>query len=182
VLFQDDFETARGWVRTPGANTATTGLWQRGNPEPTFQNGVNLQPDACFGGSANCMATGLLASVNAGVNDIDNGLTSMQSPSITLPAGQTITLTFRYYLGYINTATSADYFRVRAVGSDGVPVTLFHFPASSSNVGAVWRTRSVSLSRFAGQTITLRFEAADSQSNGGTVIEAGFDNVVVNVN
>lgn len=182
ALFQDDFETVRGWVRTPGANTATSGLWQRGNPEPTFQNGVNLQLDACYGGSATCMATGLLASVNAGVNDIDNGLTSMQSPSITLPAGRTATLTFRYYLGYINTATSADYFRVRAVGNDGVPVTLFHLPASSNNVGAAWRAQSVSLSRFAGQTITLRFEAADSQSNGGTVIEAGFDNVVVNVN
>ena len=56
------------------------------------------------------------------------------------------------------------------------------FPASSNNVGAVWRSQSVSLSRFAGQTITLRFEAADGQSNGGTVIEAGFDNVIVNVN
>jgi glucose/arabinose dehydrogenase len=182
ALFQDDFETVRGWVRTPGANTATSGLWQRGNPEPTYQNGVNLQLGDCYGGSANCMATGLLASVNAGVNDIDDGLTSMQSPSIALPAGRTATLTFRYYLGYINTATSADYFRVRAVGSDGVPVTLFHLPASSNNVGAVWRAQSVNLSRFAGQTITLRFEAADSQSNGGTVIEAGFDDVVVNVN
>lgn len=182
ALFQDDFEAARGWVRTPGTNTATSGLWQRGNPEPTHQNGVNLQLDACFGGSANCMATGLTAGVNAGVNDIDNGLASMQSPAIALPAGRTATLSFRYYLAFINTATSADYFRVRAVGSNGVAVTIFHAPASSNNVGATWRAQTVSLSRFAGQTITLRFEAADSQSNGGTVIEAGFDNVTVNVN
>lgn len=182
ALFQDDFETARGWIQTPGVSTATGGLWQRGNPEPTSQNGVNLQLDACDGGSTNCMATGLAAGANAGANDIDHGLTSMQSPSITLPAGQTATLTFRYYLGHISTATSADYFRVRAVGSDGVPITLFQKSASASNVGAAWRAQSVSLSQFAGQTITLRFEAADSQSNGETVIEAGFDNVVVNVN
>ena len=64
----------------------------------------------------NCRAWST-SSVNAGVNDIDNGLTSMQSPSIVLPAGQTALLTFRYYLGYINTATSADYFRVRVVGN-----------------------------------------------------------------
>jgi glucose/arabinose dehydrogenase len=179
ILFRDDFETARGWVRTAGANTATSGLWQRGNPEPTYQNGVNLQLDTCYGGSANCMITGLTASVNAGVNDIDNGLTSMQSPSIALPAGRTARLSFRYFLGHINTATSADYFRVRAVGSDGVPVTLYQLPASSNNVGAVWRGQLISLARFAGQTITLRFEAADSQSNGGTVIEAGFDDVIV---
>jgi aminopeptidase S len=91
-------------------------------------------------------------------------------------------LTFRYYLGYIDTATSADYFRVRAVGTNGVPVTLFQIPASSNNVGAAWRTQSVSLSRFAGQTITLRFEAADSVTNGGTVIEAGLDEVLITAN
>ncbi len=182
-LFYDNFDTVRGWVRTPGGvNTATTGLWQRGDPQPTFQNGVNLQLDTCYGGAGNCMATGLLASVNAGVNDIDNGLASLQSPPITLPAGMSSMLTFRYYLGYIDTATSADYFRVRAVGTNGVPVTLFQIPASSNNVGAAWRTQSVSLSRFAGQTITLRFEAADSVTNGGTVIEAGLDEVLITAN
>lgn len=182
TLFQDDFETARGWIRTPGVNTATTGLWERGNPQPTSQNGVNLQLDACYAGSANCMATGLVASANAGVNDIDNGLTSIQSPAIALPAGRTTTLTFQFYLGYINTATSADYFRVRAVGSDGIPVTVFQFSASPGNTGSVWRGQTINLSRFAGQTITLRFEAADSRSNGETVIEAGLDQVLLRVN
>ena len=181
VLFQDDFESARGWIRTPGVNTATTGLWQRGDPQPTTQNGVNLQLNNCYGGSTNCMITALAAGVNAGVYDIDNGLASMQSPAIAIPSGQQVTLSFRYYLGHIDTATSADYFRVRAVGSNGVPVTLFHKPASSNNVGSAWRSSSVSLSRFAGQTITLRFEAADSTSNGGTVIEAGFDDVLVRI-
>lgn len=182
ALFQDDFETARGWIRTPGVNTATSGLWQRGDPQPTTQNGVTLQLDNCYGGSINCMITSLAAGVNAGVNDIDNGLASMQSPTIAIPSGQSVTLSFKYYLSHIDTATSADYFRVRAVGSDGVAVTLFQRAASSNNVGAVWRSQSVSLSRFAGQTITLRFEAADSTSNGGTVIEAGFDDVLVQVN
>jgi hypothetical protein len=35
----------------------------------------------------------------------------------------------------------------------------------------------VNLSSFAGQTVRLRFEAADAAS--GSIIEAGFDNVVV---
>ena len=116
ALFEDTFESAGGWIRTPGVDTATTGLWQRGDPQPTTQNGVTLQPDNCYGNSANCMITALQASVNAGVNDIDNGLTSMQSPAISLPSGRTITLSFRYFLAHIDTATSADYFRVRAVG------------------------------------------------------------------
>lgn len=183
TLFEDNFDTALGWVRTPnGVNSATTGLFQRGDPQPTYQNGVNLQPDTCYGGVGNCMVTGLLASVNAGVNDIDNGLASMQSPAIQLPASGGIQLTFRFYLGHIDTASSADYFRVRVVGTNGIPVTVFQWPASSSNTPALWRTQTVNLTRFAGQTITLRFEAADSVSNGGTVIEAGFDEVVVTRN
>ncbi|MBL8267064.1 PQQ-dependent sugar dehydrogenase [Steroidobacter sp.] len=181
TLFQDDFESPRGWILTPGANTATVGLWQRGDPQPTSQNGVVLQPANCYSGT-NCMITGLAAGLHAGVYDIDNGLTSMQSPAIALPAGRRVTLTFRYFLSHINTATSADYFRVRAVGANGVPVTIYQIPATSANVGAVWRQPTVDLSRFAGQTITLRFEAADSTSNGGTWIEAGFDDVVVKTN
>jgi hypothetical protein len=68
------------------------------------------------------------------------------------------------------------------VGTNGVPVTVFQWPASSSNTPGLWRTQTVNLTRFAGQSITLRFEAADSVSNGGTVIEAGFDEVVVTRN
>jgi hypothetical protein len=183
TLFYDSFDTVLGWVRTPGGiNTATTGLWQRGDPQPTFQNGVNLQPDTCYGGADNCMVTGLLASVNAGVNDIDNGLASVQSPAIELPSAGGIQLTFRYYLSYTDTASSADYFRVRVVGSNGIPTTVFQVPASSANTPGVWRTQTVNLTRFAGQTITLRFEAADSVTNGGTVIEAGLDEVSISKN
>lgn len=178
AIFEDNFEAAGGWISTPGANTATGGLWQRGDPQPTTENGVTLQPDTCFGG-AGCMITGLTAGANASANDIDSGLASMQSPSIALPSGSTVTLTFRYFLAHINTATSADFFRVRVVGSDGVPVTLFQKSASATNAGAVWRSQSVNLSQYAGQTITVRFEAADSPSNGATVIEAGFDDVAV---
>jgi len=183
TLFYDSFDTVLGWVRTPGGvNTATSGLWQSGDPQPTFQNGVNLQPDTCYGGAGNCMVTGLLASINAGVNDIDNGLASLQSPAIELPSAGGVQVTFRYYLGYIDTAGSADYFRVRVVGSNGIPTTVFQLPASSANTPGVWRTQTVNLTRFAGQTITLRFEAADSVTNGGTVIEAGLDEVSITRN
>jgi aminopeptidase S len=41
----------------------------------------------------------------------------------------------------------------------------------------VWTTQTVNLSAFAGQTVTLRFEAADAAT--GSLIEAGFDNVLV---
>jgi glucose/arabinose dehydrogenase len=177
VLFTDDFEAARGWTLTPGANQATTGRWERGDPQPTSSGALTLQQGTCEGPSVNCFVTGLSAGAAAGTNDVDGGLTSIQSPAITLPAGGTITLTFRFYFAHLNNATGQDLFRVRVVGANGTPQTVWARGGTANNVAGVWTTRTANLSAYAGQTIRLRFEAADMAS--ASLIEAGFDNVVI---
>ena len=177
TLFSDDFEAARGWAVTSGVNTATTGSWQRGDPQATSSNGIALQLGTCDGPSVNCLITGLTAGSAAGANDVDGGLASIQSPPITLPAASTITLTYRYYLAHLNNATSADLFRVRVVQANGQAQTISALGATAANRAAVWRTRSADLSAYAGQTIRLRVEALDTAS--ASLIEAGFDNVAV---
>jgi hypothetical protein len=176
-LFADDFEAARGWTLTSGANTATTGNWQRGDPQTTSSNGITVQLGTCQGPSVNCLITGLTAGSAVGTNDVDGGTTSIQSPAIALPAASTITLSFRFYLAHLNNATSADFFRVRIVGANGVPQTVFQRTGTASNVGGVWTLQSVNLSSFAGQSIRIRLEAADAGS--ASLIEAGVDNVVI---
>jgi len=177
VVFQDDFESARGWTLTGGANTATTGLWQRGDPEPTANAGLPLQLGSCQG-SSNCLITGLAAGTSNGSNDVDGGQTSIQSPAIALPAGRPITLSFGLYLAHNSAATSADYFRVRVVGENGTVQTVWARGATSSNVGAAWATRTASLDAWAGQTIQLRIDAIDDAASGA-LIEAGVDNVAI---
>jgi glucose/arabinose dehydrogenase len=176
TVFSDNFESAGGWTLTSGANTATRGRWQRGDPQTTTFNGVTLQLGTCDG-SVNCFVTGLSAGSAVGSADVDEGMTSVQSPAIALPAGGTINLRFRYFLAHNNNATSADYFRVRVAGSGGTQ-TVFTRPGTAGTVvGGAWTTQTVNLSAFAGQTVQLRFEAADLAT--GSIIEAGFDNVVV---
>jgi hypothetical protein len=177
TVFSDDFEADRGWTLTSGANTASTGLWQRGDPQPTSSGGTALQLGTCNGGSVNCLITGLSAGTAVGANDIDGGQTSIQSPAIALPASATLTLTFRYYLAHMNNATSADYFRVRVVGANGTPQTVFTRPGGASALGAVWTTQSVNVSAFAGQTVRLLIEAADAGT--ASLVEAGVDDVVI---
>ena len=177
VLFSDDFEAARGWTLTAGANTATSGRWERGDPQPTTANGITLQQNVCAGPSVNCLITGLAAGAAAGSNDLDGWQTSIQSPAIALPAGATLTLRFQFYLAHLNDATSEDYFRVRIVGNNGVPQTVSALGATASNVAGRWITRSVNISGFAGQTVQIRVDAIDG--GAGSVIEAGFDNVTV---
>jgi glucose/arabinose dehydrogenase len=178
TLFSDNFESSTGWALTSGANTAPRGRWQRGDPQPTVFNGVTLQLGSCDGASVNCYITGLAAGSAVGSADLDEGMTSVQSPAIAIPAGGTVTLRFRYYLAHNNNATSADYFRVRVVGSSGTPTTVFTRAGRAGTVvGGAWTTQTVNLSTYAGQTVRLRFEAADAAA--GSIIEAGFDNVTV---
>ncbi len=177
TLFSDNFEQALGWTLTTGANTATRGRWQRGDPQPTNFNGTPLQLGTCDGPSVNCFITELPAGSVVGAYDIDNGMTSVQSPAIALPAGGTTTLRFRYFFAHNNNSNSADFFRVRVVGNNGQPQTLFTRPGRAGVVAGAWTTQTVNLSAFAGQTVRLRFEAADV--GFGSIVEAGFDNVTV---
>lgn len=176
TLFSDDFESAKGWTLTAGGNPAVTGRWERGNPQLTSFNGIRVQPGNC-GGSANCLVTGLAAGSAVGSYDIDGGQTSIQSPPIALPANANITLSFRFFFAHLNTAKGDDYFRVRVVRADGQAQTVYARGGTASNLSGTWSGRSLSLSAWAGQTIRLRFDAADAGT--GSVIEAGVDDVVV---
>jgi glucose/arabinose dehydrogenase len=174
TVYSDDFEAARGWTLTSG--TDMRGRWERGDPQPTSSGGTALQLGTCSGG-VNCFITGLSAGGTVGANDLD-GRTSIQSPAIALPATGTLNLSFRYYLAHLSNATSGDYFRVRVVGANGTPQTVFTRSASASVRGAVWTTQSINLSAFRGQTVRLRVEAADINSPA-SLVEAGVDNVVI---
>ena len=178
-VFTEDFETERGWVLTSAANanTATTGRWQRGDPQPTNTQGTNLQPGTCFGGSVNCLVTGLSAGAAAGANDVDGGMTTIESPPIALPAASTLTLRVRYYVGFLANATNEDFFRVRIIGNNGVIAALFTRRGNGTKVPAVWTSQGVNLSAWAGQTVRIRFEAVDAGAI--SMVEAGVDNVEI---
>ena len=89
-MFNDTFETSLGWQTNPnGTDTATTGAWERGDPEATNSSGVKQIGTTTSG--VNDLVTARLAGASAGVNDIDGGVTSIRSPAIGLPATGTLT-------------------------------------------------------------------------------------------
>jgi subtilisin family serine protease len=175
VVFEDDFETSNGWTTNfDGSDTATTGQWERANPAGTSFSGTTLQLGTTTSGS-NDLVTGAVAGSNAGVADIDGGDTTIRSPAISLPAGASIELEFNWYFAHLNNATSADYLRVTVVGSS--TSTVLQQLGSATNRAGSWSSASVNLSGFAGQTVRLLVEAADA--GGGSLIEAGIDDVTV---
>jgi hypothetical protein len=172
TVFADTFETNLGWQTNPGGtDTATTGAWERGDPEATDSSGPKQLGTTVSG--VNDLVTARLAGASAGVNDIDGGVTSIRSPAITLPATGTLTLSFSYYLAHGSNATSADFLRVSVVGSSTSVV--FQRLGAAADVDGVWATATASLNGFAGQTVRILVEAADAAT--ASLVEAGIDDV-----
>lgn len=170
-----DFESAQGWVTNPdGTDTATTGQWERADPEQTTNGETVLQLGATVSGQ-NALATGSSAGDNIGTNDIDGGRTSIRSPNVVLPGASEATLSFSYYLAHLDNADSADFLRISVVGS--TTVLIFEELGDAVDDAGNWSTFSADLSSFAGQTIFLLIEAADEGDN--SLVEAGLDDVEI---
>jgi hypothetical protein len=173
TVFSDNFETATGWTTNPnGTDTATTGAWQRGDPQPTNSSGPK-QIDAFS--PVNDLATGLTAGASAGANDIDGGVTSIQSPPITLPSSGTLMLSFRYYLAHGTNSSTADFLRVFVVGT--MTSQVLQELGGTEDDDAVWATGTANISTFAGQTVRIRIEAADAST--ASLVEAAIDDVLI---
>jgi subtilisin family serine protease len=175
TVFTDTFETAKGWTtNASGTDTATTGAWERGDPDPT-SSGVGLQQGTTISGS-NDLVTGRAAGTGPGASDVDGGVTSAQSPAIALPAGGTLTLSFSWYLAHLSNATNADFFRVSVVTANATTV-VFTQAASATNRAGAWATATANLTPFAGQSIRIRVEATDAATP--SLIEAAVDDVTI---
>ncbi|GAA5079516.1 hypothetical protein HNP84_000856 [Thermocatellispora tengchongensis] len=172
VVYSDTFETATGWTADPaGTDAATSGQWERGDPEATDSSGPKQLGTTVSGG--NDLVTGRLAGSSAGAHDIDGGATTIQSPPITLPATGTLTLSWSWYLGHGSNSSTADYLRVRVVG--GTTTQVFQQLGAATDRDAAWATASADISGYAGQTVRIQIEAADAGT--ASLVEAGVDDV-----
>ncbi|MFC9977406.1 M4 family metallopeptidase [Spirillospora sp. NPDC127200] len=170
TVFTDDFSTDKGWTVNPsGTDTATSGRFERGTAQATSYSGTALQL------AGTTLVTGAAAGADAGAGDVDGGVTSAQSPAITLPSG-TVSLSLSWYLGHLNNASSTDYLRVRVVGPNG-STTVVNQAASATNRAAAWQTATANLSAYAGQSVRIVVDVADAGT--ASLVEGAVDNVQI---
>ena len=175
VIFSDDFETDRGWVRNPfGSDTAATGLWERADPADTLWGG-QLQLGTTISGAQD-LVTGALAGSGTGEHDLDGGVTSIRSPDISLPTVGDIQLSFYFYMAHLSNSSPDDFLRVRVYGT-GSSGTVFEELGSADDDFGAWESISLSLNGFAGQTIYLLIEAADAGTP--SLVEAAIDDLSI---
>ncbi|MFI7078269.1 M28 family metallopeptidase [Micromonospora sp. NPDC049903] len=173
TVYSDTFETATGWTVNPaGTDTATAGRWERADPAATSSSGVATQLGTTVSGSFD-LVTGPLAGSSAGDHDLDGGVSTVQSPTITLPSTGTLTLSFSWYLAHLNNSSSADYLRVRVIGTS--TVTALSATGAATNRAASWQTGSADISALRGQTVRIVIDAADAST--ASLVEAAVDDV-----
>jgi len=175
--FADNFDGDLGWVPDFfGTDTASGGDWERGDPGPTYEFGPKQLGVAAS--ELLDLVTGARSGASADANDVDGGTTSVLSPALVLPADHHVELSLAFYLAHARNASADDYLRVRVVGGDGqTDVTILEERGAPDNDDGAWKIARAPLDAFAGQTVTLRIDAADL--GRPSLIEAAVDDVVV---
>jgi hypothetical protein len=86
-----------------------------------------------------------------------------------------LTLSFNHYLAHGTNSSSADYLRVRVIGT--TTSTVLDLRGAATNRNAVWALRTASLNAHAGQRVRIEIEAADTST--ASLVEAAIDDLRV---
>jgi len=180
VVFEDDFETDKGWTVGAPDDDATGGVWERADPNATMLGAIMIQPEddhtpppgvACFvTGNSNRGAS-------QSANDIDDGKTTVYSPVLDLSSYSNAWVS--YYRWYTNNSGGTS-------GTDTWSVD------ASSDGGATWVTLETTritdrrwvfvehdLERYIqlSSQVRFRFVASDEEPDG--IVEAALDDFAV---
>ena len=173
LLDFQDMEVDNGWTVGSPTDLATTGVWERGEPELTL-----AQPgsDASAVGTQ-CWVTGAAAQIAGGANDVDHGSTTLTSPSFA--ANDTTRISFSiWYSNNRGAFPASDELFIQISNDDGASwVELETIPAAGST--NAWVVKEYDIARFItpGAQTRIRFIAQDLPL--GSVVEAAVDDFAV---
>ena len=168
IAFEDDMESNTGWTVGAPTDTATTGVWERADPEQT-----DAQPEDDHTPSGTmCWITDGDAGTSLGSFDIDSGATTLTSPLLDATgAGNGAELVYwRWYSNNTGASPNEDSMLVEISDDNGNSWSTLE--TVTENAGA-WVEK-----RFpapASDQIRVRFIASDLGS--GSIVEAGVDDL-----
>lgn len=174
----DELEVNTGWtVGAPGDN-ATTGIWERVDP-----NGTGAQPenDVTPAPGVYAFVTGQCApGCGLGDSDIDGGTTTLTSPAYDLSAATTAKVVYyRWYSNDKGATPGTDFWVVDASNNNGATWTNVENTNASSNAWVPVETDLNAL--FGGPTGIVKFRYVASDLNDGSLVEAAVDEFLVMV-
>ena len=180
ALINDNVETNLDWMLGVPEDNASSGTWEWGNPNGTWQNSTPVQPedDHTLNGE-NCFFTGQApaSSTNNGAADVDGGRTTLRSPFWNFPAGVMPILTYyRWYTNAEGLSPGFDYWRVQVrSGAEGSWITLEETTESES----AWVARTFYLPQYMSEFSNLQIQFIAEDLGGGSLVEAAVDDIKI---
>jgi len=178
--YYDDFTFDFGWTVSGGVNSINDGIWQRGNPEGTTNQGLNYNPEDDINTDCTEFAyvTGLASGSQTGDHDVDDFNTILTSPVFDL-----ISVPQNYYLSYSSWFQNG--FPWGGPPNDSLTVSITNgittqiletYTSNSSDLGQ-WNLRTFDIGQYINYTdnMQLIIETADWDYLGGHWVEGGFD-------
>ena len=170
IVFADDFETNQGWTAGVTGDNATTGIWQRCDPQYTA---AQPEDDHTPAPGVNAYITACSAGTGQGSYDVDGGKTTLLSPVFDLtPYGGASVNYYRWYSNDTGAEPGTDYWVVDVSDDNGATwVSLENTNVSNRT----WALKSFDLEAYIDFTNQVRFRFIASDYDPGSLVEAGVD-------
>jgi C1A family cysteine protease len=179
AVFSDDFVTDQGWTVGAVDDDATTGIWERGDPEGTWWGDQPVQPeDDHTPVGTYCYVTGAAGGSSQGTNDVDGGKTTLFSPVIDLSDKGSAILTYsRWYASETGSNPNDDDLIVDVSNDNG---TNWHNLETLNCSARRWIGAEFYLEDYVTLTDQMKFRfIAQDNGLGGSIVEAGIDDFVI---
>jgi hypothetical protein len=173
TFFEDDFETDKGWTAGLPGDDATSGLWERCDPEAT---GAQAEDDHTALG-VNAYITHCAAGAGDGSYDVDGGKTTLLSPvfDLTEYTGARVSY-YRWYSNDTGAEPGQDYWVVDVTDDNGAAWASLENTSVSDRS---WALKTFDIGDHVGLTDSVRFRFIASDYDPGSVVEAGVDDFMI---
>ena len=181
VAYDDACETNKGWTPSAPNDTATSGKWNRMNPQ-----GTSAQPedDHTPAPGAWCWVTDGNAGATVNDKDVDGGLATIMSPKLDATAGGAVANPeayisyWRWYSNNQSANPNADSMPVQISGDNGQSWQVLE--TVSENAGT-WVQKTFKVNTFVTPTASIRIRFIARDLGGDSAVEAAIDDVRLTV-
>jgi Zn-dependent metalloprotease len=172
----DDMEIDRGWTVGAPGDTATTGIWNRMDPEPTAaQPGDDTTPPP----GVNCWVTDGRAGTSIGQYDVDNGKTTLTSPVYNFSGYGAVRISYnRWYTNNMGGSPNTDIFYVD-ISPDGGTTWRVLERVGPTSPPAAWIPVSFLVTDPSLLTGNARLRFIAEDADPGSIVEAAIDDLLI---